>query len=266
LLIDYGDSSVVVDYLCDQVTEQDMAVACFYYDFASREAQSPINMLGSLLKQLLNGLGAIPEEIVKKFRGQKKAIGGRRLQLPDIVKMCAVATSLQPTFICVDALDECAPRHRLEVLGALGQILRGSTDTRIFMTGRSHIRGAVERELGARTRNVSVESREDDIVKYLRARLGKDTAPQAMDSFLENEIMKSIPEDISETCVLTWVPGDYCEPYTNRCGYRFLIASLKIETILRETTIHRRRTRLRAMGDGFGLGEVYETTLRRIRV
>jgi len=43
------------------------------------------------------------------------------------------------------------------------------------------------------------------------------------------------------------------------------MASLKIESILRETTIHRRRTRLKAMGDGLGLGEAYDTTLGRIR-
>jgi len=256
---------VVVDHLCDQVTEQDMAVACFYYDFASREAQSPINMLGSLLKQLLSGLGAIPAEIVQKFRSQKKAIGGRRLQLADIVKMCAAVTSLQRTFICVDALDECVPRHQLEVLGALGQILRGSPHTRIFMTGRSHIRGVVERELGGRATSVLISSREDDIVTYLRARLGKDTAPGAMDSFLENDILKIIPEGISETYVLAQDLGEFCELYTDRCKYRFLLASLKVETILRETTIHRRRNRLNAMGDGLGLGDAYETTLRRIR-
>jgi len=240
-------------------------VACFYYDFASREAQSPINMLGSLLKQLLSGLGAIPAEIVQKFRSQKKAIGGRRLQLPDIVKMCAAVTSLQRTFICVDALDECVPRHQLEVLGALGQILRGSPDTRIFMTGRSHIRGVVERGLGGRTTSVLISSREDDIVTYLRARLGKDITPGAMDSFLENDIMRSIPEGISETYALAQDLGNCCESYTDRCKYRFLLASLKVETILRETTIHRRRNRLNAMGDGLGLGDAYETTLGRVR-
>ena len=201
----HDDSSVVVDHLCDQVTEEDMTVACFYYDFASREVQSPTNMLGSLLKQLLSGVGAIPVEIVKKFQGQKKAIGGRRLQLADIVKMCAAVTSLQRTFICIDALDECIPRNRLEVLGALGQILRGSPNTRIFMTGRSHIRGVVERELGEGATSVPIVSREDDIVTYLRARLGKDTTPDAMDRSLENDIIKSIPEEASEMCVLAWI-------------------------------------------------------------
>jgi len=155
-------------------------------------------------------------EIVKKFRGQKKAIGGRRLQLPDIVKMCASVASLQRTFICIDALDECVPSHQLEVLDALGQIVRRSPNTRIFMTGRSHIRGVVERELGGRATSVLIVSREDDIVTYLRARLGKDTTPEAMDSSLKNDIMKSIPEDISETCVPMWIPGNCCEPYTDR--------------------------------------------------
>ena len=192
-------SSVVVDYLCDQVIEQDMTVACFYYDFASREAQSPTNMIGSLLRQLLSGLGAIPREIVQKFRGQKKAIGGRKLQLPDIVKMCAAVTSLRRTFICVDALDECVPKHRLEVLDAFGQILRGSPNTRMFLTGRSHIRGVVERGLGGGTISVCTKSRDDDTVTYLHARLRKDTTPEAMDSLLENDIIESILERISET-------------------------------------------------------------------
>jgi len=201
LLTGRRGSSVVVDYLCDQAIAQDMAVACFYFDFASREAQTPTNMLGSLLKQLLSGLGVIPVEIVKKFRGQKRVIGGRRLKLSDIVKMCATVTSFQRTFICVDALDECVPRHRLEVLDAFGQILHKSPSTRMFMTGRSHIRGEVERGLGERAISISMVSRQDDIGTYLRARLRKDTTPDAMDGFLENDIMKNVLEKISETYV-----------------------------------------------------------------
>jgi len=141
LLIDRGCISVIVD-LCDQAIDQVMGVACFYYDFTSREAQSPTNMLGSLLRQLLSGLDAIPLEIRQRYRGQKKVIGGRGLHLPDIVKMFPTISSLQRTFICVDALDECIPKHLPEVLDALGQILQRSPNTRVFMTGGSHIRGA----------------------------------------------------------------------------------------------------------------------------
>ena len=200
LLTGYDDSSVVVDYLCNQAMERkDMAVACFYYDFASRVDQSPTNMLGSLLKQLLSALEAIPEEIIQKFRRQKKVIGGRGLQLPDIVKMFPTISSLRRIFICVDALDECIPKYRLDVLDALGQILRSLPNTRVFMTGRSHIREAAERELGGRVISVPIKSRDDDIVTYLRVRLNKDTAPKVMDSGLEDDIMKSIPQEVPET-------------------------------------------------------------------
>ena len=201
LLTGHDDSSVVVDYLCDWAIEKDMAVACFYYDFASREEQSPTNMLGSLLKQLLDALEPIPAEIVRKFQQQKKVIGGRGLQLPDVVKMFSVVLSSRRTFICVDALDECIPKYRLEVLDALGQILQRSPNARMFMTGRSHIRGTVERELGGRVISLSIKPRDDDIVTYLRVRLRKDTSPEVMDSRLEGDIMKSIPQEVPETYV-----------------------------------------------------------------
>ena len=48
------------------------------------------------------------------------------------------------------------------------------------------------------------------------------------------------------------------------CESRFLLVSLQAETILRETTIRRRRNRVDAMGDGLGLGGAYEATLERI--
>ena len=195
-------SSVVIDYLCNQAIEKDLAVACFYYDFASREAQFPTNMLGSLVKQLLSGLGAIPVEIAQIFRGQRKVIGGRKPQVPDFVKMVATVASLQPTFICVDALDECVPKHRLEVLDALGQILQKSPNTRMFMTGRPHIRREVERGLGERVTSISIKPRDDDIVTYLRTKLRKDPTPEVMNSGLEDDIMKGVPEEISESYVV----------------------------------------------------------------
>jgi len=214
--MDRGRSSVVVDYLCDQVIEQDMVVACFYYDFASREAQTPTNMLGSLVKQLVTGLGGIPGEIVQKFRSQKKAIGGRKLQLPDLVKMFATVSASRRTFVCVDAFDECLPEYQLEILDAFEQILSRSSKVRVFMTGRSHIGAVVGRGLGGRAASLSVKPKDGDIVTYLRTRLRKDTTPEAMDNFLKNDIMKSIPGDISETCVVVQDLVNLCNSYTDR--------------------------------------------------
>jgi len=38
-------SSLVVDWLCDQARGRDMAVACFYFDFAAHKEQSSASML-----------------------------------------------------------------------------------------------------------------------------------------------------------------------------------------------------------------------------
>ena len=188
-----------MDRLCDKVKEQNTAVACFYVDFAAREEQSPTNMLGSLLKQIVGGLEKIPDEIKETFQDYKKAIGGRGLRVAEIVEMLQTVTSLRRTFICVDALDECVERHRPEVLDSLKQIVERSPDTRIFLTGRRHIRGEIDEHLGGRAEILSIKLNYDDTAEYIRMRLSKDTSQNAMDSGLEAEIIKTITENIPET-------------------------------------------------------------------
>ena len=199
MLMSRDTSSLVVDRLCDKAKEQKIAVACFYVDFAAREEQTPANILGSFLKQIVGGLERIPEEITRTFQDHKKVIGGRGLRAAEIVKMLQTVTSLQPTFICADALDECVEKHRPTILGSLRQIMEKSPNTRIFLTGRRHIRGEVERHLGAKVSILSMKPNNDDIVGYIQMRLSEDTSPDVMDSSLEAEIMKSVAENIPET-------------------------------------------------------------------
>ena len=192
-------SSLVVDALYDKSREQNIAVTYFYVDFAEREEQSPRNILGSLLKQILDGLKRFPEEIRLMLQHYWWTTGGRGLGVSDIVKMLQTTTFLQPTFICVDALNECEDRHRSEILDSLRQILEGSPNTRIFLTGRRHTKSEVERHLDARVAVLSIKPSNNDIVEYTRMRLSKDPALGAMDSGLEDEIIKSITENVPET-------------------------------------------------------------------
>jgi len=194
----YDISSLVVDRLCDGPREQNTAVAFFYIDFTAREEQSPTDILGSLLKQIVGGLERIPDDIRQTFRDHKKAINGRGLRVPELVAMLQTVTCLQPTFICVDALDECVEWNRLEVLHSFRKILEKSLYTRIFLTGRQHIRGEIDRYLNGRAAILSIKPNDDDIAGYVRMRLRKDPSPEAMDSGLEDEIIKSITENIPE--------------------------------------------------------------------
>jgi len=47
--------------------------------------------------------------------------------------------------------------------------------------------------------------------------------------------------------------------------FRFLLASLNIDGILQESTLHRRRQRLSKLMDGLGLGGFYDATIERIK-
>ena len=211
MLTDWDDSSLVIDKLCDDAVEEDTAVACFYFDFASRNQQSAVNMLGSLLRQLVSGLDEIPEAVVRGFRNQKKVIGGRGLQVSGILKMFQTITATKRTFICIDALDECLPEHRVVILESLGQIVQGSLDTRVIMTGRSHVRSEVERKLGGAAASVLIEPTGDGMIKYLLEKLRNDTTPEMMSSALEANILESIPQLCSETYVATSARAKPCK-------------------------------------------------------
>ena len=116
MLTAYDGSSLVVDRLCDQARGKNITVTCFYFDFADRKEQSAASMLGSVLKQMVSGMKQILEEILRALLEQKTALGGRRPQLVDIVKMIQLITPLQPTFMCLDALDECAGVQQVKLL------------------------------------------------------------------------------------------------------------------------------------------------------
>jgi len=155
-------------------------------------------MLGSLLKQMVGGTRGISEGIWQALREQKEALGGRRPQLVDIVKMLQLITSTQRTYMCIDALDECTTAQRFRLFDSLKEILEKSPSARVFVTGRPHIRAEIERRLAGRVTSVSVCPTKGDIVGYLRFRLSHDETPDAMDESLEADILAKMPENISE--------------------------------------------------------------------
>jgi len=155
-------------------------------------------MLGALLKQLVVGLVDVPREMAQAYEEEKHFIGGRRPRDTDIVRMLQVASSQKRTFICLDALDECVPEDRVKLLDSLNQVLKNSPGTRIFVTGRPHIRPEIESRLAGRVTSLSISTRRDDIIRYIHTRLAKDTTPDAMDSSLVADILKKIPEDVSD--------------------------------------------------------------------
>ena len=191
-------SSLVMDKLGDRAGSQGITVAGFYFDYAAQKEQSPANMLGAVLKQVIRGLGEVPEEIARAYEDQEQVIGGRAPQLPDIVKMLQNTVSVKRTFICIDALDECMAKYRVKILTSLDKILRSSPGTRMLVTGRPHIEAEVGKRLSGRGTVIRITPQRHDILSYLHHRLEEDTMPEAMDSSLEADIVSKICKDVSE--------------------------------------------------------------------
>ena len=112
--------------------------------------------------------------------------------------MLQTTASERPTFICIDALDECVARYRVKLLDSLKQILQRSPGTRLFVTGRPHIQAEVGNRLSGRVMAIRITPRRNDIISYLHNRLDEDIRPDAMDSSLKADILRKIPQDISE--------------------------------------------------------------------
>ena len=161
----------MIDTLCKQAVEENAAVACFYFDFSAHEDQSPAAILSLVLKQVVGGLDEVPEGIANAFRAREKVIGGQSLTLAEIVEFLQEISFPRLTFICVDALDECPPAHRVKFLASLNQILQRSPGARIFLTGRSHIRDEIDKHFSGRAATTPITPTKGDIIIFLRAKL-----------------------------------------------------------------------------------------------
>ena len=190
----------MVDRLCDQAEDGDIVVAGLYCDFLAQQEQTVTNMIGAILKQLVDR-----EEIMKgvceAFQKRKQGFGGRRLLLADLMGMLRTTIALLPqVFICIDALDECLPKHLPELLESLRDIARESPKTRIFLTGRPYVRGAIQRYFTLAV-VIPISPNTDDIRNYLEMRLDRDEDPEAMDNELRVDIMEGILNKMFDMCV-----------------------------------------------------------------
>jgi len=194
----------VIDSLCDQERKEDITVGCLYCDFLAQREQTITSMVGTILGQLV-GRGDIPIYLLEEFQEGQKETGGRGLLLSDLMRMLRMALAyLRQVFICIDALDECLPKNLPKLLGSLRDVVRGSSETRIFLTGRPHIGGAIQRYF-LNPVVIPVSPNTDDIRRFPEMKADGNGELEAMDNNLRADIVKAILDMVSDMCV-----GAFC--------------------------------------------------------
>ena len=190
----------MIDNLRDGPFEEETAITMFYCDFRDQQEQTTTNIIGAILKQLLVRVEVLGR-VQSAFRKAKGEVGGQGLRLPDIVQMLKQAIAILPqVFICIDALDECPPQPLLELLRSIQDILRGSPRTRVFLTGRPQVEAEITRYFTTRL-TIPIIPKTHDIQIYLENKLEMDPEPVAMSDGLRVDILRIIPERISQMCV-----------------------------------------------------------------
>jgi len=190
----------VIDSLCHQAREGDIAVAGLYCDFLVQQEQTVANIMRAILKQLI-GNGIIAVYLREEFKRGVIGFGGRRIRLYELMKLVKMAiASLRQVFICIDALDECPLRQLTGFLMSLRDIVQECPRTRVFLTGRPHIRENIKRYF-PRAFVMHFTPKTEDIRNYLEKRLHGDNEPEAMDNDLRADIMRIILETMSDTYV-----------------------------------------------------------------
>ena len=196
-------SSLVIDTLREQTYGQNIAVLGLYCDYQAQREQSAVNMIGGLLSQVSLGATRVPDKIQSAFE-ESRLRGGQGLRLPDMLSLfIQVVSSLDRVYICVDAMDELLPMNRFEFLRALQQIIQEAPNTRLFLTGRPHIRGELDKHLTKGAYSMHIVPDQGDIARYISRKLDDDDDrdPDLMTENLRNDIMKIMLEKSSEMLV-----------------------------------------------------------------
>jgi len=193
----------VTDKLLEHFRGENATVACVYCDFQDQERQTAANMIGAITKQVVNALEMVPTEIEEAFRTAEREVGGRGLQVSETAKLLRAAlTLMRRTFICIDALDECSDKHLPQLLTTLRTVCQESSGVRIFITGRPHMRGAVEKFLPGQVQITPISPKSEDIKEYVEMELNNDLGSGAMNTTLKADILKGILEKIPDGYVM----------------------------------------------------------------
>ena len=158
-------TSIVVDSLCSQFeNDGSIGIAYLYCNFRQQQDQKPVDLLASILGQLVQRQPSVPNSIKTLYeRCQDKRM---RPSFDEISKVLqSIMTSYSRTFIVIDALDECgtADGGCRKFLSAIFN-LQAKTRTSLFATSR-FIPGITEQFTGSLS--LEIRANDGDVRRYL---------------------------------------------------------------------------------------------------
>ena len=198
---------MVIDYLMHNVHEQGIGIAFIYCNYKEKEDQTGVNLVASLLKQLVQRQPVIPSQLRSLYEQHI-----RRKTRPTLAE-CSERLHMElaacsRAFVIVDALDECD-----EASGArrdlVNQLLRLPANTHLMVTSREVL--SIQHMLG-RFRRLEIRASDADVRTYLEGRIERadrlERHVQA-DPTLRNTILDTIVKKVEGMLVIYIFPPNF---------------------------------------------------------
>jgi hypothetical protein len=161
-----------------------------YCDYADRNSQTGIAIIGALIKQLVWWAPSVPTAALDLFRQRSKE---RKAMDEEDAKAIfdLVLVQFETIYICIDAIDECEPEARTQLFRFLNMV--DSTSIRLFLTGRHSVEAEVTGTLSSMSpKIISITAAEEDIRIYLSQKLENDRYPEAMSKEFKTQIVEKL--------------------------------------------------------------------------
>ncbi|KAI9767661.1 MAG: hypothetical protein M1840_005532 [Geoglossum simile] len=232
-------ASVVVDYLERSFNEDTVAIAYIYCSYKGQEDQTVVNLIASLLQQLVQRNPVISEKVISLYRSHTQ-----RQSRPTLGEYSSLLQSeicrFSKVFIVIDALDEC-PEDKGVRESFLAEIHKLQPSIYLFVTSR-HI-STIER-MFEEAAHVEIRASDKDVRMYLEGRIKR-----------EGRLARNVRADpsLKEKIIYTIV---------EKAKGMFLLAQLHTDSLVTKATRKDIRKALETLPKE--LDGTYEEAMRRI--
>lgn len=182
-------AAIVIDHLCNMIRSVDTGIVYIYCNYKMQLDQTPVNLIASLLKQLLQQHGVFSDDLKSLYYHHVKH--ETRPTLDEVFRMLkSEMNRYRQVFVIVDALDECTVenRFRQDLLSKL-YTLQTSHTINLMVTSRS-IPGITQDFQDCL--ELEILAKEEDINKYIDGQMHRLAGCVIRNNDLQKIVKKGI--------------------------------------------------------------------------
>ena len=195
-------AAIVIDELYSKFqNDYKVSVAYVYCNFRRQQEQKPIDLLASLLKQMIQRLSTTPQCFKQLYEQHRKQ--GTRPSIGEISQVLkSVAHELSNIYIIVDALDECEVSDGARK-SFLTELFGFQTATKANVFATSRFIPDIERDFEGKSTKLEIRASREDLSIYIGGNIWKLPSFVSRNEILQTEIKEAIVEAVDGMSVIS---------------------------------------------------------------